>query len=228
MTLDELNNLDPQDIGNWPLPVRLVIIVAVFVAILFAGWHFDIQDLRATIDKEKATEVDLLSSLETKQKKAANLDALKVQMQEMQQSFGDMLKQLPNKTEVAGLLVDISQTGLAAGLEFQLFKPQNEVPSEFYAELPIQISVVGDYHKFGEFVSGIAALPRIVTTHDISIQSKGSKDAPTGVLVMNATAKTYRALDEEEFDAEESASSSKSSKGKKSSKKPAPKKGGKK
>lgn len=214
MTLDDLNNLDPQDIGNWPLPVRLVIIAGVFVAILFAGWKFDIQELRTTIDKEKATELQLLSDLETKQKKAVNLEALKVQMQEMQQSFGDMLRQLPNKTEVAGLLVDISQTGLAAGLEFELFKPQKEVPSEFYAELPIQIKVVGNYHQFGEFVSGIAALPRIVTTHDINIQLKGGKKgSSSNDLEMQATAKTYRALDEEEFE-EEAAQNKKGKKGK--------------
>ena len=215
MTLDELNNLDPQDIGNWPLPVKLVIIAAVFAGILYAGWHFDIQQLRTAIEAEKTKEADLISSLETKQKKAANLEALKVQMQEMEQSFGDMLRQLPNKTEVAGLLVDISQTGLAAGLEFELFKPSNEVPSEFYAELPIQISVVGDYHKFGEFVSGIAALPRIVTTHDINIKPKpgGGKEG-SGLLVMQATAKTYRALDEEEFEKE-------APKGKAKAKKPA-------
>lgn len=204
MTLDELNNLDPQDIGNWPLPVRLVIFVAVFAAILFAGWYFDIQHLRTKIEGEQRKEVELISSLESKQKQAANLNALKTQMQEMQQSFGDMLKQLPNKTEVAGLLVDISQTGLATGLEFELFKPANEVPAEFYVELPIQISVVGDYHKFGEFISGVATLPRIVTTHDISIQNRAAKEGGN-LLVMQATAKTYRALDEEEYEAEEKA-----------------------
>ena len=202
MTLDELNNLDPQNIGSWPLPVKLAIFVIVFGAILFAGWKLDIQELRTAIDAEKRKEAELISSLETKQKKAANLEALKVQMQEMQQTFGDMLRQLPNKTEVAGLLVDISQTGLAAGLEFELFKPQKEVPSEFYAELPIQISVIGNYHKFGEFVSGVAALPRIVTTHNITIKNKGGKELGLNNLVMQATAKTYRALDEEEYEEE--------------------------
>lgn len=215
MTLDELNNLDPQDIGNWPAPVKLVILAVLFAVIVYAGWHFDIQNLRAAIAAEKAKELELISNLEIKQKKAANLEALKTQMKEMEQSFGDMLKQLPNKTEVAGLLVDISQTGLAAGLEFQLFKPKNEVPSEFYAELPIQISVIGDYHKFGEFISGVAALPRIVTTHDITIKAAGGKNVknPTeGLLVMDATAKTYRALDEEEF-ASNAKAKSKSRKG---------------
>jgi type IV pilus assembly protein PilO len=194
MTLDDLKNLDPENIGEWPAPVKIALVLIVMAAIIFAGWHFDIQKLRVTIQDEQRKEVEQIASLESKQRQAANLEALKVQMQEMQQSFGDMLRQLPNKTEVAGLLIDISQTGLAAGLEFELFKPAKEKPSEFYAELPIQITVVGDYHRFGEFISGIAALPRIVTTHDINIQKKGDTDT----LVLQAVAKTYRALDEEE------------------------------
>ena len=133
-------------------------------------------------------------------------------MEEIKQSFGDMLKQLPNKTEVAALLVDISQTGLAAGLEFELFKPEKERPAEFYAELPIKISVIGDYHQLGEFISGVASLPRIVTTHDISIGKKKTKEG-SGTLQMQATAKTYRALDEEEF--EEESRSKKGKQGKK-------------
>lgn len=214
MTLDDLNNLDFQDVGSWPLPVKLVAVILIIGVILFAGFKTDIENLRATIEQEKSKEVGLLSSLDEKQKKAANLEALKTQMKEMQQSFGDMLRQLPNKTEVAGLLVDISQTGLAAGLEFQLFKPGQEVPSEFYAELPIQISVIGTYHQFGEFISGVAALPRIVTSHDISITSKGGKkgSASGGVLVMTATEKTYRALDEDELDKEEKVKAKKAKK----------------
>jgi type IV pilus assembly protein PilO len=196
MTLDELKNLDPENIGEWPAPVKIALVLIVMAAIIFAGWHFDIQNLRVTIENEQRKEVEQIASLESKQRQAANLEALKVQMQEMQQSFGDMLRQLPNKTEVAGLLIDISQTGLAAGLEFELFKPAAEVPTEFYAELPIQITVVGNYHKFGEFISGIAALPRIVTTHDINIQKRS--DTQSDMLVLQAIAKTYRALDEEE------------------------------
>jgi len=115
----------------------------------------------------------------------------------MKQSFGDMIRQLPDKTEVAGLIVDISQSGLAAGLEFKLFKPGKEKPAEFYSELPISIMVIGEYHQLGEFVSAIAALPRIVTTHDISI-TKGGGGEGSRKLTMVATAKTYRALDEEE------------------------------
>ncbi len=196
MTLDELQNLDPQNIGSWPLPVKMVIIVAVCIGILYAGFHFDVQLQREVLAIEEQKEVEHKETFDRKQKKVANLKKLKAQMQEMEQSFGDMLRQLPNKTEVAGLLVDISQTGLSAGLEFDLFRPSGEVPSEFYAELPIQIAVLGNYHELGEFVSGVAALPRIVTTHDISITKVGKEGSDT--LKMTATAKTYRALDEEE------------------------------
>lgn len=196
--IDDLNNLDPNNPGVWPMPVKAVVFAIVFAGILFAGWKFDITKQRESIAKLESDEREQIETLDRKQKKAANLDALKEQMKEMEQSFGDMVRQLPNKTEVAGLLIDISQTGLSAGLEFKLFQPRGETPKEFYAELPISISVVGNYHQFGEFVSGIAALPRIVTTHDIAISTTGGaqgSDSPG--LVMNAIAKTYRALEEE-------------------------------
>jgi len=196
MTLDELKNLDPNNIGAWPWPVKAVVIAIVCVALGYATYHYDISSQQEELAKVESKEQELRQTFETKQKKAANLEPLKQQMKEMEQSFGDMLRQLPNQTEVAGLLVDISQTGLAAGLEFELFRPGNEIPSEFYSELPIEIRVVGDYHQFGEFVSGIAALPRIVTTHNVNI----SRGGEGGKLVMNAVAKTYRALEEEEID----------------------------
>ena len=199
MTLDDLSNLDPQNIGAWPLPVRTALIAVVCIAIGYAALHYDIQPQLQALEKVKKEEVTLRETFEVKQKKASNLKALKEQLAEMKQSFGDMVRQLPDKTEVAGLIVDISQTGLAAGLEFELFKPGAEKPAEFYSELPISIRVVGDYHQLGEFVSGIAALPRIVTTHNISISNRGKGGEGTGgSLVMDATAKTYRALDEEE------------------------------
>ncbi|MCH8262133.1 MAG: type 4a pilus biogenesis protein PilO [Proteobacteria bacterium] len=196
MTLDDLNNLDPQNIGAWPLPIRIVVILVVCAAIAYGTWSQDVQLQLQELEKVQKEEITLKESFEVKQKKAANLQALKEQLDEMKQSFGDMIRQLPDKTEVAGLIVDISQTGLAAGLEFKLFKPGKEKPAEFYSELPISIKVIGGYHQLGEFVSGIAALPRIVTTHDISI-TKGGGERP-GELTMEATAKTYRALDEEE------------------------------
>jgi len=198
MTLDDLNNLDPQNIGAWPLPIRIVVIAVVCAGIGYATFHYDVNPQFDALEKVEKEEITLKESFEFKQKKAANLQALKEQLAEMKQSFGDMIRQLPDKTEVAGLIVDISQTGLAAGLEFKLFKPGKEKPAEFYSELPISIQVVGEYHQLGEFVSGIAALPRIVTTHDISIVKGKAADGKSGKLTMVATAKTYRALDEEE------------------------------
>ena len=202
---DNFKNLDPNNPGLWPLPVQAIVGVVVCAGLIFGGWNFDIKNLVADVEKVEKKEAELKTTFENKQKKSANLNALKDQMKEIQQSFGDMLRLLPNKTEVAGLLVDISQTGLSAGLEFELFQPLAEKASEFYAELPISIRVTGDYHQFGQFVSGIATLPRIVTTHDISItkttkaggKGKGAA-ASTTTLTMSAQAKTYRALEEEE------------------------------
>lgn len=196
MNLNELNELDFQDMGNWPLPAKVMAIILVCAVILFAGYWFDTKDQQAEIDRLVQKEHKLQQDFKTNARKAANLELYKQQMADMQQSFGAMLKQLPSKTEVAELLVDISQTGLASGLEFELFQPTAEIPKEFYAELPIKLRVTGQYHEFGNFVSGVAALPRIVTLHDFSI--KPDKD---GKLVMEATAKTYRYLDEEETSA---------------------------
>ncbi|MFQ5659377.1 MAG: type 4a pilus biogenesis protein PilO [Gammaproteobacteria bacterium] len=193
--IDDIKNLDPNNPGVWPLPIQLVAIAIACAAILYGGWYLDISKQRESLAAEVSKEKELHNAFELKQRKAANLKALKEQMKEMEQSFGDMIRQLPNKTEVAGLIVDISQTGLAAGLEFDLFQPQKEKQSEFYSELPINISVKGTYHQLGDFISGIASLPRIVTTHDISIK-RGGKN--TDLLTMTAIAKTYRAIEEEE------------------------------
>lgn len=197
--IDDLNNLDPNNPGVWPLPVKALLFAIVFAGILFAGWKFDITKQREVLAGLNKNEKEQIGILDVRQRKAANLNALKEQMKEMEQNFGDMVRQLPNKTEVAGLLIDISQTGLSAGLEFKLFQPGGEAPREFYAELPINISVVGGYHQFGEFVSGIAALPRIVTTHNIAITPIAAGQIRDGIpkLQMNAVAKTYRALEEE-------------------------------
>ncbi len=194
MDLSELNELDLSNIANWPLPARVFVIALVFAGVLAAGYWLDIKDQRTQLEKSERKEVQLRTTFENRARKAANLEAYEQQLAEMRESFGAMLRQLPNKTEVAELLVDISQTGLAAGLEFELFKPQAEVPKEFYAELPISIRVKGDYHEFGEFVSGIAALPRIVTVHDVNI----TENKEEGKLTMDILAKTYRYLDEEE------------------------------
>jgi type IV pilus assembly protein PilO len=190
--IEDLQSLDPNNPGVWPLPIQLGLVGILIIVLIYAGYHFDISKQREELGTVEAKEFEQKETFERKQKKTANLKPLREQMKEMEQSFGDMLRQLPDKTEVAGLLVDISQTGLAAGLEFELFQPRSEVPTEFYAELPISIRVKGTYHQLGEFVSGIAALPRIVTTHNLKI---GGLE---GILTMSATAKTYRAIEEEE------------------------------
>lgn len=192
MTLDDLNNLDFSDLGNAPAAVRYVILLVVAVAIIIGGYYVVISDQNVELEQHQAKEKELRQTFEARAKKAANLDAYKQQLAQMKESFGTMLKQLPSKTEVADLLVDISQTGLASGLEFKTFKPQAERPLDFYAELPISITVTGTYKEFGEFVSGVAALPRIVTLHNFTITPIGDSDQ----LTMSLTAKTYRYLDE--------------------------------
>ncbi|BAZ92475.1 type 4 fimbrial biogenesis protein PilO [Thiohalobacter sp. COW1] len=201
LDLSKINELDFSNIHNWPLPARIFVIVLVAVAVAFLGYWFDIKDQQANLQKVERKEQELKSEFETKAAKAANLEAYKQQLEEMRQSFGTMLRQLPNKTEVAELLVDVSQTGLASGLEFELFKPENEIPRDFYAELPISIRVRGSYHEFGNFVSGVAALPRIVTIHDIGIAPSKDGQESQGQLIMELTAKTYRYLDEDEEEA---------------------------
>ena len=194
MDLQELNDLSLEDAGNWPVIIKLLVFLVLASAIIGAGYYFYVKDQYVALERVVTTELDLRDEFERKQAKAVNLAAYKEQLAEMEESFGAMVRQLPDKTEVAGLLVDVSQTGLAAGLEFELFQPRPEIPQDFYAVLPISIAVVGDYHEFGEFVSGLAALPRIVTIHDIKISpTKGA-----GSLRLQATAKTYRYLDEEE------------------------------
>jgi len=195
MNLD-INDLDLANVARWPAAARAVVILFLMGGVIFLGYWFHTKDQLAELAKVEEREVGLKVIFETKAKQAVNLEAYEKQLEEMRESFGAMLRQLPNKTEVADLLVDVSQTGLASGLEFRLFQPRAEVPREFYAELPISIQVVGKYHEFGDFVSGVAGLPRIVTVHNVSI-AKGGKDSG-GLLTMNMTAKTYRYIDEEE------------------------------
>ncbi len=193
MNMQELNELDLSNLGEWPGLVKAILIL-ILMGGVGAAWYFlDIEDQYKQLKRVENTEKDLRLDFEGKQAKAANLHAYRAQLAEMEESFGAMLRQLPNRTEVADLLVDVSQTGLASGLEFELFQPQPEVPKDFYAELPIKIRVIGTYHEFGEFVSGLAALPRIVTIHDVQIKPRGKEGAQ---LVMEATARTYRYLDE--------------------------------
>jgi type IV pilus assembly protein PilO len=203
----DLSNLDLSSIGTWPLAVKAALIVVVCIIVLALGYFLDTQKQLDTLERNRIEETKLKKDFESKQAKAANLDAYKKQMEEMKISFGAMLRQLPSKTEVEDLLVDISQTGLASGIEFQLFKPEAERQIDFYAELPIKMKMTGTYHEFGRFVSGIAALPRIVTLHNISIdRDKG------GSLSMDLQAKTYRYLDEAEIAAARKAKQQKSKK----------------
>lgn len=200
--MEELRTLDTSDPGRWPLPIRLGAIGIWFVLLSFLLSYLLVwKDKRPELDAKEAEEQQLRSEFQTKHAKAVNLDVYKTQLKDIERSFGALLRQLPGKTEVPNLLVDISQTGLAAGLEEKLFQPQTEQKKDFYAELPIKIRLTGNYHEFGAFVSGIAALPRIVTLHDIAIKPD-SKDA-YDVLTLDLTAKTYRYLDEDEVAAAE-------------------------
>ncbi|MFQ5469032.1 MAG: type 4a pilus biogenesis protein PilO [Gammaproteobacteria bacterium] len=199
LDLAELNNIDFNDVGKWPIPVKVVAILMLCAVVLFAGYWFDTQGQLETLDEVRAKEEELKNIFRQKQGLASNLASYKDQMEEMQRSFGAMLRQLPSETEVAELLIDISQAGLSNGLEFELFRPEEEVPADFYAELPIKLRVTGKYHEFGLFVSDVASLPRIVTLHDFSIERRARREGESqGKLVMEAIAKTYRYLDEEE------------------------------
>jgi type IV pilus assembly protein PilO len=196
--IEQLRKLDANDIGRWPFVFRALLIGILFVAVVGGGTYiFVVKSKLPELERVEQKEAELKTTFETRQRKAANFDAYKTQLEEMQRSFGAMLRQLPGKTEVPSLLVDISQTGLASGLEEQLFQPSPEVRRDFYAELPIRIRLLGSFHELGNFVSGIAALPRIVTLHDLSITPEGKEGAGTGQLVLDVTAKTYRYMDEE-------------------------------
>lgn len=196
--LEQIRELDPNDPGRWPLAFRagaigLIFIVGTIVMAYFLAW----KPKKPELDTARAEEQSLLATLESKARKAANLDAYKAQLAEMEQSFGAMLRKLPNKTEVPNLLTDISQQGSGAGLEQRLFQPSAQINKDFYAELPIKMRLTGSYHAIGAFVSGIAALPRIVTLHDVEI-APAAKDKGLDQLQLDVTAKTYRYLDDEE------------------------------
>lgn len=193
--IEELQSLDVNDVGRWPFAFRVAVIALVFVIVLGIGVYLTIiKDRAPRLARAEQEEQTLRVAFESKQRKAANYDAYKAQLAEIEQSFGTMLRQLPGETEIPSLIVDISQTGLAAGLQEKLFAPQAEIPKDFYAEKPIKIILSGGYHEIANFVSGVAALPRIVTLHDISItpETKDSYDQ----LSMEVTAKIYRYLEQ--------------------------------
>lgn len=211
--VDQLRALDTKNIGGWPTWVYGFMCVLIVVFIVGMGSWRLIQPKRVELEAAKAQEQTLKSEFETKQQKVANLDAYKEQLAKMQREFGDMLRQLPSKAEIANLLNDISQTRVAAGLEEELFEPKPEAPREFYAEVPNALNVIGTYHEMAAFVSGVSALPRIVTLHDITIKAKDKAAAPAAgakpeeapELLMTLTAKTFRYLDAAEIEAAEPA-----------------------
>ncbi|MGH8199776.1 MAG: type 4a pilus biogenesis protein PilO [Steroidobacteraceae bacterium] len=197
--LEELRDLDPRDPGRWPLAALAGAVAVTFLALtLFLIYFFVWNDVRPELQQKEGQELTLRREFQQKHAKAVNLIVYKQQLKDLQRSFGALLRQLPGKTEVPNLLVDISQTALAAGLQQKLFQPQPEQAQDFYAELPIKIVLTGSYHQFGEFVSGIAALPRIVTLHDIDIKPTGGNGGYDD-LTLTLTAKTYRYLEADEM-----------------------------
>ena len=204
MTFDELKQLDPRDPGRWPFAVRIGAIGIWFLVLAMVLLYMLVWNARKDeLAQARGQQATLQDEFKTKHAKAVNLELYKQQLKDIERSFGAMLRQLPGKTEVPNLLVDISQTGLAAGLQQEKFQPQPQVTKDFYAELPFKIRLTGSYHQMGEFVSGIAALPRIVTLHDVVI-TPANKDA-YDQLQMDVTAKTYRYLDDEEIASAEAA-----------------------
>ncbi len=203
--IEDLNNLDLEDlkrIGTAPTPVRVFVIVLVCVLVAGLGAWGLILPRVEQLESAERQEPELKRQFDNVQNKAANLGAYKAQLEEMRRSFGAMLRQLPDTTDIESLLVDLSQTSVASGLDVAFFKPESEIAKEFYAEYPIKLSVTGKYHEFGRFISGLAALPRIVTLQDIDIKALDQAN-PGGELKMDLTAVTYRYLDEEEIEAQE-------------------------
>jgi len=201
MTLDDLRRLDPKNIGNWPLGPKLATLVILLALIIFLSYWFDWQHQMEELDTHRGKEVQLRQTFVEKKRQAINLDVYRKQLEDIEKSFGALLKQLPSKSEMDALLTDINQAGLGRGLQFELFKPAaSESMSEFYAELPIQLKISGGYHDFGAFATDISKLSRIVTLNDIALSS--GKD---GLIIMDSVAKTYRYLDEEEVAAQRKA-----------------------
>ena len=192
---DQIKALDYKNIGSWPLPARIAALIIAYVAVVGAGYYFLIQDQRTELSQLSDKEATLKSTFETKAAEAANLDTYQKQIDDMNKSFGTMLRQLPGQTEIPSVLQDISQTAQVDGLKQDLFKPASENTKDFYAEKPIDLILVGSYHAFGKFVSDVAALPRIVTLHNIDIRP-ASDDKTGGTLTMTLTAKTYRYLED--------------------------------
>jgi type IV pilus assembly protein PilO len=207
MTLDELRRLNIRDAGNWPLLPKVGILVLIFLAIIVAGLFLDWKEQWEALGKAEQVEVGLKTQYAEKKKRAINFDLYVQQLSEVEQSFGALVKQLPNRSEIDALLTDVNQAGLGRGLQFELFKPAAaEKMADFYAELPINIKITGNYHDMGAFASDVAQLPRIVTLNDLVIS------ADKGTLAMEGVAKTFRYLDEEEISRQRAAAKGKTKK----------------
>ena len=199
MNFDDIqHHLEPDNIGTAPTAIKMGVFITLFVAIVGAGIYFDTRDQLQALERVESKEIELKAEFKVKADQAAKLELYKEQLAEMEASFGALLRQLPETTEVESLLVDVSQTGLAAGLEVKRFKPSAEEKKGFYAELPIELEVSGSFHQLANFISGIAALPRIVTISEMTLEPFSVDDQDTGKLKMSATAKTYRYLQEDE------------------------------
>jgi type IV pilus assembly protein PilO len=199
MNWDDIqHHLEPDNIGAAPMGIKLGVFITLFVIILAAGIYFDTQKQLKVLERHEKKEFELKEEFKVKADQAAKLELYKEQLAEMEASFGALLRQLPETTEVESLLVDVSQTGLASGLEVKKFKPSAEEKKGFYAELPIALEVSGSYHQLATFISGIAALPRIVTISDMKLEPFDKKELGAGKLKMSAIAKTYRYLQEDE------------------------------
>lgn len=208
----DLKNLDTKNYGNWPTPIKLAACLGIFLVVLLLGYLFKIKQSFDTKADLMAQEQQLLVTFRDKQAKVVNLEDYKKQLAEMEELLRQMVRQLPSKTEMPDLLVDVSQTALSSGIDTELFEPGAEAPKDFYAEKPIKIRMAGTYHQFGAFVSGVASLPRVVilTMHDVSLKPQQDKAAapgkknepkeitPTGILTLEGTVKTYRYLDDDE------------------------------
>jgi len=200
---NDLQNLDRNNVGGWPQSVKIFFTALLMGFVLLVGWYFFVSDQQDSLKTLAAKEDQLKQEFSTKQAKSVNLEALQQQLDEMQDMLRQLLRQLPSKTEMPELLIDISQTAQSAGLETELFQPGPETPKDFYAEKPITLRMTGTYHQFGAFISGVASLPRVVilTLHDVSLTPKSPSKgdgASNGQLVLQGTVKTYRYLDDEE------------------------------
>ncbi|MBK8283519.1 MAG: type 4a pilus biogenesis protein PilO [Ahniella sp.] len=208
----DIKSLDAKNYGNWPMPVKAVACVLIFLLVLLLGYLFKIKETFDTRDDLMIEEEQLLVTFRDKQGKVVNLEDYKKQLAEMEELLRQMVRQLPSKTEMPDLLVDVSQTALSSGIDTELFEPGSEAPKEFYAEKPIKIRMAGTYHQFGSFVSGVASLPRVVilTMHDVSLKPQAAQAqapgkparqtavGPSGILILEGTVKTYRYLEDEE------------------------------